>query len=131
MSALQDLQSQVTINTTVEGSALTLIRGLVASLDDAGTDPAALEQVVAQLKTSQAQLASAVAANTIVRPRWRRLRRTKRLPVRFRRSLEPLSLWVRFRFPLAAQCRSLKPTPCRSPGRPRKKPFPFRQTGRY
>ena len=66
MSALQDLQSQVTINTTVEGSALTLIRGLVASLDDAGTDPVALEQVVAQLKTSQAQLASAVAANTIV-----------------------------------------------------------------
>ena len=64
MSALDDLTAQVAANTTVIGSALTLIKGFSAQLAAAGTDPAKLAALQASLKTSDDALAAAVAANT-------------------------------------------------------------------
>ena len=64
MATLDDLTAQVAANTSVEGSALTLIQGLAAQLAAAGSNPAALAALQAQLKTSADALAAAVAANT-------------------------------------------------------------------
>lgn len=70
MSALTDLQAQVTANTTVEGSAVTLIQGIAKQLADAiaAGDPAALAALSTNLKTSADALAAAVAANTQAPP---------------------------------------------------------------
>lgn len=65
---LAALQAQVAENTTVIGSALTLIQGLRAQLDAAGTDPAALAALSASLKATDDALAAAVAANTTAAP---------------------------------------------------------------
>lgn len=65
---LADLQAQVAANNTVVGSALTLIQGLRAQLDAAGTDPAALAALSASLKATDDALAAAVAANTPATP---------------------------------------------------------------
>jgi hypothetical protein len=64
MAALDALTAQVAANTTVEGSALTLIQGLAAQLAAAGSNPTALAALQTQLKTSADALAAAVAANT-------------------------------------------------------------------
>jgi len=66
MAALDDLTAQVASNTTVEGSALTLIQGLAAQLAAAiaSGNPAALSNLQTQLKSSADALAAAVAANT-------------------------------------------------------------------
>jgi hypothetical protein len=64
MSALDDLTAQVTATTTVEASILTLVAGLAAQLKAAGTDPAKLTALTAQLQASAQTLANAVAANT-------------------------------------------------------------------
>src|SRR5437868_2583647 len=61
---LDDLTTQVTANTTVEESAVTLIKGLAAQIAAAGTDPAKLQALQASLNTSATDLAAAVAANT-------------------------------------------------------------------
>jgi hypothetical protein len=63
------LQAQVTSNTTVEGSASTLITGLAAQLATAiaaaaAGDSGALPAFVASLNTSATALSAAVAANT-------------------------------------------------------------------
>lgn len=68
MAAIDDLTTQVAANTTVEGSAITLINGLAAQLRAAGTDPAKLAALQASLKTSGDALAAAVAANTVAAP---------------------------------------------------------------
>jgi hypothetical protein len=66
MSALDTLKSQVAANTTVIGSAVTLIQGLKAKLDEAiaSGDPAALQALSDELATQDAALAQAVADNT-------------------------------------------------------------------
>jgi len=64
MADLTSLTTQVAQNTTVEGSAVVLIQGLAAQLAAAGTDPAKLADLQAQLNTSATALAAAVAANT-------------------------------------------------------------------
>jgi len=64
MSDLTQLTTSVTNNTTVIGSALTLIQGFSAQLQAAGTDPVALAALQAQLDNSDTQLAAAVTANT-------------------------------------------------------------------
>jgi len=64
MAVLDDLTAQVTRNTDVTSSALTLIQGLKAALDAAGTDPTKLAALSAQLATSDDALAAAVVANT-------------------------------------------------------------------
>jgi ABC-type transporter Mla subunit MlaD len=68
MGNLDALTAQVTANTTVIGSALTLINGFAAQLAAAGTDPAKLADLANQLKTQDDALAAAVAANTIAAP---------------------------------------------------------------
>jgi hypothetical protein len=60
------LQAQVTQNTTVEGSAITLIQGIAQQLTAAlaNSDDSALPALVTQLNTSATALASAITANT-------------------------------------------------------------------
>lgn len=65
---LAALQAQVAENNSVVGSALTLIQGLRAQLDAAGTDPAALAALSTSLKATDDALAAAVAANTPAAP---------------------------------------------------------------
>ena len=67
--ALSDLQAQVTAQTTVEQSAITLIQSLAAQITAAnGVSPAAVEAVVAQFQSSASALAAAVTANTPAAP---------------------------------------------------------------
>ena len=65
---MDQLIAQVAANTTVIGSALTLIQGFAAQLAAAGTDAAKLANLAAQLQTSDNALAAAVAANTAAAP---------------------------------------------------------------
>lgn len=73
MAKIDDLTAQVAQNTTVIGSALTLIQGFSAQLDaaiaaaKAGNDTA-LTQLATDLKTQDVALAAAVAANTPTPP---------------------------------------------------------------
>ncbi len=62
MADLTALTAQVAQNTTVEGSAITLINGLAAQIAAAGTDPVALAALQTQLKTSSDALAAAIFA---------------------------------------------------------------------
>ena len=64
MADLTALEAQVKENTTVEGSAIVLIKGLADQLAAAGTDPAKLAALQSQMKASADALAAAVAANT-------------------------------------------------------------------
>lgn len=65
MSAEMDrLEAQVSSNTTVVQSALTLIQGLRDQILAAGTDPAKLTALANSLQESDDALAAAVAANT-------------------------------------------------------------------
>ncbi len=67
MAALDDLKTQVASNTTVIGSAITLLQGLKAALDAAIAqlpNSDALKALSAQLGTDDQALASAIAANT-------------------------------------------------------------------
>jgi hypothetical protein len=68
MATLDDLTAQVTANTSVEGSALTLIQGLADQLRNAGTDSGKLAALQNQLKASADKLAEAVATNTPAYP---------------------------------------------------------------
>jgi hypothetical protein len=67
------LQAQVAQNASVEGSAVTLIQGLVTQLAaaiaaQANGDTAALPALQSQLATSATALAAAITANTPVAP---------------------------------------------------------------
>lgn len=64
MADLTELTAEVTNNTTVEQSAITLLQGLKAQLDAAGTDPVALKALSDQLAANDTALAAAVTANT-------------------------------------------------------------------
>lgn len=61
---LDDLKAKVAANTTVIGSAITLLQELKAKLDAAGTDPVALKALSDELGAQDQALAAAVAANT-------------------------------------------------------------------
>lgn len=61
---LDDLTAKVAANGTVIGSAVTLLQGLKAQLDAAGTDPVKLKALSDQIGTQDDQLAAAIAANT-------------------------------------------------------------------
>lgn len=65
MSRLDELIAQVKANTTVVGSAMVLIRGLADKLVEAGTDPEKLAALTEELRTTDQQLADAIAANTL------------------------------------------------------------------
>ena len=68
MADLSSITAQVTQNTTVEQSAITLIQGMAAQITAAGTDPAALAALTSQLNSSATSLAAAVAATTVAGP---------------------------------------------------------------
>ena len=69
MSAQMDtLTAQVAATKTVAESAITLIQGLKAQLDAAGTDPVALKALSDSLADTDKQLADAVTANTPAAP---------------------------------------------------------------
>lgn len=63
---LEDLQEHVSQNTTVIGSAITLIKGIKAKLDAAIASgvPSSLKALSAELGKSDNELAAAVAENT-------------------------------------------------------------------
>ena len=65
---LDDLTAQVAATETVEKSAVTLIQGLAAQLEAAGTDPAKLTALTTSLKGSADALAAAITANTPAAP---------------------------------------------------------------
>ena len=58
------LEAAVTRNTEVDQSAITLLQGLKAALDAAGTDPVKLKELSDSLGASTETLAQAVIANT-------------------------------------------------------------------
>lgn len=64
MTDLTELTAAVAKDTEVDQSAITLLNGLKAALDAAGTDPVALKALSDQLGSNSDALAAAVAANT-------------------------------------------------------------------
>lgn len=68
MSALDTLKAEVAEQKTVIASAVTLLAGLKAKLDAAGTDEAALAALSAELDTQTNALAAAILANTPADP---------------------------------------------------------------
>lgn len=61
---LDDLTTQVHNNSSALDSAVTLINGIAARITAAGTDPAALAALTAELKAKDDILGAAVVANT-------------------------------------------------------------------
>lgn len=72
MSALQDaldaLTTQVSENTSLEQSAITMIQGLAQQIAQAADDPAEVAALSAHLKESADALAAAITANTPAAP---------------------------------------------------------------
>lgn len=68
MADLTKLTADVAAEVTVDESAITLLQGLKAQLDAAGTDPVALAALSSSLETEEAKLAAAVVANTPAAP---------------------------------------------------------------
>lgn len=66
--SFDSLTAQVAANTSVVGSAITLINGFAAQLAAAGTDPVKLQALQDSLNSSDTALAAAVAANTSTPP---------------------------------------------------------------
>lgn len=66
--ALADLQAAVAAEDTVIDSAVTLIQGIPDLIAAAGTDPAALAALSADINTKAQALGAAVAANTPAAP---------------------------------------------------------------
>lgn len=62
MSALDDLQAAVAQEDTVIDSAITLIQGIPALIAAAGTDPAKLQALQADISAKSTALAAAVAS---------------------------------------------------------------------
>ena len=58
------LEQEVTENSTVIGSAITLLNGLAAQLREFANDPAKINSLADQLDAQSNALAEAVAANT-------------------------------------------------------------------
>lgn len=68
MSALTDLQAAVAAEDTVIDSAVTLLQGLKAALDAAGTDPVALKALSDDIGAKTTGLSNAITANTPAAP---------------------------------------------------------------
>lgn len=64
MTDLSELEAAVAKDTAVDQSAITLLNGLKAALDAAGTDPVKLKALSDQLGSNSDALAAAVVANT-------------------------------------------------------------------
>lgn len=68
MTAVDDIQADVTAEDTVIDGAVTLLKGLADALKAAGTDPAKLAALHTDITTKTQALADAVAANTPAAP---------------------------------------------------------------
>jgi hypothetical protein len=70
MATIQDVQTAVSNQSTVEDSVVTLLNGINQQLKDAiaSNNPAALDAVVASITTNTTKLSDAVTANTPVTP---------------------------------------------------------------
>ena len=68
MTDLTQLTQAVNDSVTVEESAITLLNGLKAQLDAAGTDPVALKALSDSLAAEKDKLAAAITANTPAAP---------------------------------------------------------------
>lgn len=68
MSAFDDLAADVAAEDTVIDGAVALINGFAGQLAAAGTDPAKLAALSADIKTKTSALAAAVLANTPAAP---------------------------------------------------------------
>jgi hypothetical protein len=68
MSALDDLATAVAAEDTVIDSAVVLLKGIPALIAAAGTDPAKLAALQADIKAKTTTLANAVAAGTPAAP---------------------------------------------------------------
>jgi hypothetical protein len=66
MATINDLKAAVERNTSVDDSVLTMLTGLVQQLKDAqaNNDPAAIDQLIAQLDANTQKMTDAVTANT-------------------------------------------------------------------
>lgn len=64
MAKLDELRAQVAANTEVVGSAITLIRGLADKLEEAKTDPQAIDEIISELRSTDESLGQAVAEST-------------------------------------------------------------------
>jgi len=66
MATIEELQAEVAANTDVTQSAVALIDGLAQKLEDAlaQNDPAAVQEVVDQLRQNSGALGAAVTENT-------------------------------------------------------------------
>lgn len=64
MKEIDDLQAQVTEQTTVEQSAITLIKGLADQITASAGDRGKLTDISARLHASAEALAAAITANT-------------------------------------------------------------------
>lgn len=64
MEDLTDIKAAIEENTSVDQSAIALLEDLADRLDAAQDDPAAIADLAASIRTSSADLAAAVAANT-------------------------------------------------------------------
>ena len=68
MDPLAQLQADVAAETTVNQGAITLLNGLNAQLQAAGTDPTALAALSASIESNTAALSAAITANTPAAP---------------------------------------------------------------
>lgn len=68
MASIDDIVAQVTAQSTVEDSLISLLNSIAAQLKDAGTDPAKLQAVSDGLKANTDKLAAAIQANTPAAP---------------------------------------------------------------
>lgn len=64
MADLTALTAEVTRNSEVDDSAITLLNGLAAQIVLLKNDPAALQALADQLKASSDKLSAAIVANT-------------------------------------------------------------------
>lgn len=65
---LEALKAEVARNTEVDESAIVLIQGIAAQLEELKGDPAAIQALADRLKASSDALAAAVVANTAPPP---------------------------------------------------------------
>lgn len=68
MASLDDLRAEVAAEKTVEESTHALVVGLLKQIEDNKTDPAALDQIIADMKANIKPLADDVVANTPAAP---------------------------------------------------------------
>jgi hypothetical protein len=64
MATMQDVQAAVAAETTIDASAVALIKGLAAQVAALAPNQAAIDALASQIQAQSADLAAAVASNT-------------------------------------------------------------------